>query len=277
MSESNDDEKTVRCPSGLLVRVSKLKVKQYKLLADRKLVDTGEVFEHFLMACAADVVDPGPAYPNYTPGTVFDWKRALQGDRYTAILGIRRITHPAPFEFDVRCSKCGEEFGWQVKLRDMPVVNYPQESIKAFVAGNLMNVNVAGKAVGYRLMTGAEEERIRNHIERLKKTDKRTRAHEFDPVVDSGIARFVSVEGLKTASQIRDWYDDLDADEMLKLQHAYESTAGGIDTTLEVIHSEDPMCGGVTKVDLPFASKGFWIPRGGGLGSAATMEERRED
>lgn len=256
----------VDCPSGLRVRVSKLKVRQFKLLGNRKALETGETFDSFLRSCAQEVVDPGPAYPSYTPGTVFDWKAALQGDRFTALLGVRRVTHPDNFEFDVQCARCGDEVGWSVDLAKLPVVRYPASSVEAFVRREELIVEVAGRRVFYRLMTGAEEERIRNHLERLKKSDSRTRKHPFDPIVDAAIARLSKVEGLKPAD-VRDWYEDLDADEMLKIGRALEATAGGVETEISVVHSEDPRCGGTTKVELPFGSKEFWIPRGPGMGT----------
>lgn len=266
----------VDCPSGLRLRAGKLKVRQFKLLGNRKALESGETFEAFLAACATDIIDPGPAYSGtWTPGTVFDWKRALQGDRFAALLGIRRATHPQPFDFDVRCQHCGKEVGWTVNLRDLPIVKYPASSIEAFVAKKELTLEVAGRVVGFRLMTGAEEERIRTHMDRLEKSDKRTRKHPFDPLVDGAIARLSKVEPKPV--DLRDWYEDLDADEMLKIGRALEETAGGVETTLEVVHSEDPRCGGTTRVELPFASKDFWIPRGRGLGAAGATDPREPD
>lgn len=257
----------VECPSGLRVRVDKLKVKQFKLLGDKKALESGETFETFLASRAQNIVDPGPAYPNWTPGTVFDWKRALQGDRFMALLGIRRATHPDTFDFDVQCSGCGEEIAWSVDLSKVPVVPYPKSSIEAFVAREDLSVVVDGRRVFFRLMTGAEEERIANHIERLKKSDKRTRKHPYDPIVDPALARLSKIEGLKPG-EWRDWYEELDVDEMLKIGYALEATSGGVETTLEVVHNENPRCGRRTKVELPFGSKDFWIPRGPGMGTA---------
>lgn len=261
------EDLVVDCPSGLRVRAGKLKVRQFKLLGNRKALESGEAFEQFLAACAQEIVDPGPAYAGtWTPGTVFDWKRALQGDRFAALLGIRRATHPQPFDFEIRCASCGKEYGWSVNLRELPVVPYPAASIEAFVAKRELSVEVGGRTVFYRLMTGAEEERVRTHLDRLEKTDKRTRKHPFDPLVDGAIARWAKVE--PKPADLREWYEDLDADEMLKIGRALEATAGGVETTLECVHSENPMCGGTTRVELPFASRDFWIPRGPGLGTA---------
>lgn len=265
------EDNIVVCPSGLRVRVSKLKVRQFKLLGNRKSLETGEAFEAFLAGCAKDIVDPGPAYPDWTPGIVFDWKKALQGDRFAALLGIRCVTHPEEFDFDVTCRHCRGEVGWRVDLNALPRVVYPASSIASFVAKRELTVEVAGRTVSFRLMTGAEEERIRNHLEALKKSDARTRRHPFDPLVDGGIARLASVSGLKP-TEVRDWYEDLDTDEMLKIGRALEATSGGVETSIDVVHSADPLCGGMTRVELPFGSKEFWIPKGPGLGTADSPE-----
>lgn len=274
----NEEANIIECPSGLRIRVKKLKVRQFRLLGNRKAIETGEAFEQFLMACASDVIEPGPAYPGHTLGTVFDWKKALQGDRFAALLGIRSATHTQPFDFDVKCSGCGKEYGWTINLNQLLRVAYPKSSIEAFVAKRELSVKVVGddsreREIFFRLNTGAEEERMRNHLERLEKTDKRTRKHAFDPIIDGAIARWSRVE--PKPEDLRDWYEDLDVDEMLKISRALESTAGGIDTTIECVHSEAPLCNATTRVELPFASKDFWIPRGPGMGTAA-MEESAE-
>jgi hypothetical protein len=253
----------VECPSGLKIRVRKLKVRQFKLLGNRQAIESGEVYEAFLNACADEIVDPGPY--DYTPGTVFDWKKALQGDRFVALLGIRRATHPTPFDFDIQCSKCGKEYGWSVPLEDLPIVPYPETSLNAFKAREMLSVEVGGRVVQFRLMTGAEEERIRNHLARAEKSDKRTRKHPFDPLVDGAIARFASIA--PKPEDVHEWYEDLEVDDMLKISSALEATSGGVETTVECVH-DNALCGGVTKVELPFASRDFWIPKGPGKGSA---------
>lgn len=266
------EDTIIDCPSGLRARVTKLKVRQFKLLGNRKALESGETFEAFLAACA-HVVDPGPAYADWTPGTVFDWKRALQGDRFAALLGIRRATHPQPFDFDVTCRHCNKEVGWTIDLASLPLVAYPASSIEAFIAKRDLVVKVDGRVVSFRLMTGAEEERIRTHLERLEKSDKRTRRHPFEPLIDGAVARLVKVD--PKPADVREWYEDLDADEMMKIGGALEATGGGVETTLDVVHS-DPRCGGTTKVELPFGSREFWIPRGPGLGTAGKSEQAQD-
>jgi hypothetical protein len=268
----NDEANIIECPSGLRVRVKKLKARQFKLLGNRKALETGDAFEQFLMACATEVIDPGPAYPGHTIGTVFDWKKALQGDRFAALLGIRSVTHVGDFEFDVKCSACGEEYGWALPLSKLARVAYPKSSIAAFAEKRELSVKVDSddgivREVFFRLMTGAEEERVRNHIDKLAKTDKRTRKHPFDPIVDGVLARISKV--VPAPADLREWYEDLDASEVLKIGNAFERTAGGIDTTITTEHTDDPRCpGGTTKVELPFGAKDFWIPRGKGMGTA---------
>lgn len=255
----------VECPSGLVVRVRGLKVRQLKVLADRKAMESGEAFEQFLAECTEEVVEPGPAYGAeskraWTPGTVFDWKKALQGDRFAALLGVRLATHPEPFAFDVPCSRCGEDVAAEVDLRALPRVPYPEESIAKYVAGERLEIEIGGRTVTFPLMTGVEEERIQKHLERARKSDPRTRREQpYDPVVDPALAR-IEVAGLKGA-ELRSWFEDLDGRELARLSTALETTAGGIDTTVIVRHEAAPKCTATTKVDLPFSHARFWMPR----------------
>jgi hypothetical protein len=251
----------VECPSGLVVEMRGLKVKQFGVLADRKKMESGEAFEAFLAECTVDVVDPGPAYAaRWSPGTVFDWKKALQGDRFAALLGVRLATHPEAFAFDVQCSRCGEDVPWEVDLRKLPQIAYPAESIAAFAESRRLEIEIDGRKVTFPLMTGAEEERIQKHLERVRKSDPRTRReHPYDGVVDPALAR-IEVPGLK-GLELRTWFEELDGHELARLSTALENTSGGIDTTITVTHDNPPKCTARTKVELPFSHARFWMPR----------------
>lgn len=251
---------TVECASGLVVKVRGLKVREFKLLADRGAMESGSVFETFLSSCLVEVVEPGPAYPNWSPGTAFSWKKALQGDRFAALLGIRLATHPENFEFDTTCSRCQKTFGVEVDLRSLPRIPYPESSIQSFVDGKPITLEIGGRRVSYVLFTGAEEERVQNHLKKLERSDKRTRRDApFDPFVD-GILTRVKVDGDLKGLELREWFEDLEAADVVRLQASIESTAGGIDTTIIAKH-QTIACGATTMIELPFMSPRFWSPR----------------
>ena len=51
---------TITCPSGLTGRIRGLKVREERILADRKLARSGGQVDRLLAACWEETLDPGP-------------------------------------------------------------------------------------------------------------------------------------------------------------------------------------------------------------------------
>jgi hypothetical protein len=250
----------VTCPSGLVVRVSNLKLRQIKRLSDRAGLRSGKVFQDILQELAVDVLDPGPYS---VPASGFDWRLALQGDRLVALLAIRCATHGSSFDFDVECSRCAadEPVRVTVDLRAMRRAPYPPETIEAFREGRPCSAVIAGKRVSWAHMTGAEEQRVQASIKARKESHpkgRKGREAGGDPLIDALLAR-LKVDGVGPR-QLEGWLDDLDGDEVARLNTAMQDQLGGVDTTIRVRHDAAD-CGGVTLVELPFYSTDFWLPR----------------
>ena len=81
---------TIRCPSGLTGTIRGLKVREERVLADRKIAKAGGVVDELLRACWEETEDPGPY--SFDAGKT-DWDKVLQGDRFFALLQIRALTY----------------------------------------------------------------------------------------------------------------------------------------------------------------------------------------
>lgn len=81
----------ITCPSGLTGRIRGMKVREERVLADRKLAKNGGQIDELLTACWEETLDAGP----YTlpEGTKLDWGKVLQGDRFFALLMVRALTY----------------------------------------------------------------------------------------------------------------------------------------------------------------------------------------
>ena len=70
----------ITCPSGLTGRIRGMKVREERVLADRKLAKSGGQVDELLVSCWTETLDPGP----YDFGDkVIDWGKVLQGDHAT--------------------------------------------------------------------------------------------------------------------------------------------------------------------------------------------------
>jgi hypothetical protein len=106
----------VRCPSGLAGTVRGLKVREERILADRKLVKSNSIVDELLRACWEETTDAGPYA--FADGKV-DWNHVLQDDRFHALLEIRALTYGPEYAFAVTCREeaCRARIEWELDLR----------------------------------------------------------------------------------------------------------------------------------------------------------------
>ena len=76
----------IHCQSGLTGSIRGLKVREERVLADRKLQKAGRIVDELLRACWEETHDAGPY--DFEAGKL-DWNKVLQGDRFFALREIR--------------------------------------------------------------------------------------------------------------------------------------------------------------------------------------------
>ena len=125
----------ITCPSGLTGRVRGMKVREERILADRKLAKSGGQVDELLGACWEETLDPGP-YDFGDKG--IDWGAVLQGDRFYALLQVRALTYGPEYAFALGCQNdgCRARFEWELDLTELPVRPLTDESRAAFTDGN---------------------------------------------------------------------------------------------------------------------------------------------
>ena len=234
----------VTCPSGLLGRVRGMKVREERVLADRRVAKAGTQLEELLAACWEATVEPGPY--DFGVGPV-EWSSVLQGDRFFALLNIRALTYGPEYGFAVSCRSCRARIEWEVDLTKLPVRPLSSESRAAFMAGNRFETTLpdAGPRVWFKLLTGDDERKLpalqRAAPDRLLSSVLAYRVLEVDGVDPKDKRAFLEDLTLRDADFLVDEFDRVDC---------------GVDTTIEV---ECPECREVQDVDLPFDSA-FFLP-----------------
>ncbi|MBK7537568.1 MAG: hypothetical protein IPI49_19790 [Myxococcales bacterium] len=237
----------ITCPSGLTGRVRGMKVREERILADRKLAKEGGQLDELLAACWEETLDPGPYVLG--DGGRLDWGQVLQGDRFFALLMIRVQTYGPMYEFTVDCanSGCRARIPWELDLTKLPVRPLSGESRVAFVTGNRLETRLpaSGKRLSFRLMTGQDERKLpalqRATPERMLSAVLAYRTWQIDGVDDKDKRRAIEDLELRDATFLLGEFDRVDC---------------GVETSIEV---ECPTCLAVQAVELPF-DKGFFLP-----------------
>ncbi len=231
-------------PSGLRGRIRGMKVREERVLADRKLAKSGGQLDELLKSCWEETVETGP-YQFGDKDT--DWGAVLQGDRFFALLSIRALTYGPEYAFAVSCRACRARIEWEVDLTKLPVRPLSPESRAALVAGNRFGATLpdAGKRVTFKLLTGDDERKLpalqRASPDRLLSAVLGYRVLDIDGVDPKNKRQFLEDLTLRDADFLVDEFDRVDC---------------GVDTTIEV---ECPECREVQEVELPFDSA-FFLP-----------------
>ena len=236
----------ITCPSGLTGRIRGMKVREERILADRKLAKAGGQVDELQSACWEETADAGP----YDFGDKeIDWGKVLQGDRFYALLQIRALTYGPEYAFAVTCQNeaCRARIEWELDLGDLPVRPLSDESRRAFLDGNRFETVLpdAGKRVWFRLLTGADERKL-----------PQLRRAAGDRLLSVMLAfRVVEVEGVEPHDKRR-FIEDLTMRDADFLVDEFDRVDCGVDTTIEI---ECPECFATQEVDLPF-DRTFFMP-----------------
>jgi hypothetical protein len=233
-----------RCPSGLTANIRSMKVREERVLADRKLAKSGGQLDELLRACSGAPTDPGPYV--FREKSI-EWGAALQGDRFFALLMIRALTYGPQYAFGVSCRNCRMRIDWEVDLTKLPVRPLSPESRAAFIAGNRFETMLpdAANRVGFKLLTGDDE----------RKLPALQRAAP-DRLLSAVLAyRVLDIEGVESKDK-RAFLEDLTLRDADFLVDEFDRVDCGVDTTIEV---ECPECREVQDVELPFDSA-FFLP-----------------
>ena len=237
----------ITCPSGLSGRIRGMKVREERVLADRKLAKNGGQIDELLGACWEETLEPGP----YTldEGGKLDWGKVLQGDRFYALLMVRALTYGADYAFGVGCRNdaCRARIEWELDLTKLPVRPLSAESRAAFMGGNRFEAKLpdAGRKLRFKLLTGEDERRLpalqRSAPDRVLSGVLGYRVLDIDGVEPRAKRQFLEDLSMRDADFLVDEFDRVDC---------------GVDTTIEI---ECPECLATQDVDLPF-DKGFFLP-----------------
>jgi hypothetical protein len=220
-----------------------MKVREERILADRKLAKSGLLVDQLLSACWQECLDAGP----YPFDAAVDWARVLQGDRFFTLLQIRIHSYGGDYVFDVSCKECRTRIEWELDLGELPVRSLSEESREAFLRGNRFEAVLpdAGRRVAFHLPTGSDERRI---AVRRKHTDG-------SPISTVLSSRIDSIEAVDPRERAR-FIEDLTMSDVTFLLGEFDRVDCGVETDIEVECSE---CFGTQVVELPF-DKSFFLP-----------------
>lgn len=232
-------------PSGMRGLMRGLKVKDEKLLTDRKLAQTGRLFPSLLAACWEQTIDAGPY--DFGSSEVPNWDKVISADRGAAILQLRVASYGKDYDFTLNCESeaCRRRYGWSIDLTELNVTNVPEVSLQHIRTSEAISIDVNGQMFKCRLLTGADDKyfaKLSGKDASNMMTHHLARQIVEIPGVEAHMRAIVAaIEDMPSADadDLRDRLDDLN---------------GGVETTFM---TQCPHCWTEQRVDLPFEASFF--------------------
>lgn len=236
-------------PTGLVLEVREMRVREQRIFADRKLAKAGGTISKLVADCTTSVVSPGPYTLDASGGV--PWAKVCQGDSFAAALAVRAATHGAEYEFSWHCDGCSAKNAWGVDIiKDLPQRILSPEDLETFRTTNRFEFAVGGGVVAFKMSTGADEAAMAQAAIRFKGA----------PLSGALMTRVVdiTVDGavLKPLDRLP-WIENLGMADCLKLIAEMERRDCGVETTIGV---DCPECGRGQEIDIPFDDR-FWMPK----------------
>jgi hypothetical protein len=246
----------IECPSGLVLNMRKMKGREIVAVASQSDdTDSSTNMQALIGTCWNETIDSGP-YPYVMPGneTTPPWIRLLKGDVLHVFIQLRRLSllDGNDYNFPVKCEECGKRYDWTLPLDVLPVFKLSEASKAIVSRGELFeHVTADGTKVTFDLQKMAQE----SDIAKLMKAQGRTRTTMLDTLA----GQIQAINGKATPIKFRfDWLQDLDLDEITRLQEAFEAADCGIDTKIETVCTH---CKWKQAIPLPFGKSFFTLVR----------------
>ena len=234
----------VHCPTGLRVRVRGMRVRDERILTDKRAIRAGKMSTALLEACVEEVLDPGPY------DEPIDWRRVTQGDRTVALFGIRVESYGETIDIKSSCPECRATMRARLNLlEDLRIQPCPKASIESIRSGDPLATEIACARVGFRLLDGvAEEKAAKLRVSAAKSQMEMAIRLRIESVEADG-------ERLKKG-EIEKWVRNLSMRDARRLQGAFDAADCGVDTAVEVPCGS---CEATPEIDVPLGRE-FWFP-----------------
>lgn len=180
-----------------------------------------------------------------------DVNSLISGDRNALMIAIRVSGYGASYEPQYTCPNCETMNELKINLSELPIK--PLEIAPAEAFENLFRFKLpkTGKTVGFRFLTGEEEEKILKTIEVKKK-----KGIQNDNIVTTRLlSSIVDIDGITDKNQIAKFVQFMPAMDSLALRKHIDDHEPGVDMSVEF---QCQNCDHVADITLPMGPSFFW-------------------
>lgn len=207
------------------------------ILMSRAYIKRGTVITELIKSCIFD--------------KSVDVNSMISGDRNAVMIAIRVSGYGAMYEPQYACPACETMNELQIDLSNLPIKPLTIEPAESFTNLFRFELPKTKKNVGFRFLTGEEEEKILKTIEAKKK-----KGIQNDNIVTTRLlSSIVDIDGVKDRNQIAKFIQFMPAIDSLALRKHIDENEPGVDMTVEFTCQN---CEYISDISLPMGPSFFW-------------------
>lgn len=207
------------------------------ILMSRALIKRGTVITELIKSCLID--------------RTVDVNSMISGDRNALMIAIRVSGYGANYEPQYTCPNCDTMNQLEINLADLPIKPLTLSPSEPFTNLFRFQLPKTKKNVGFRFLTGEEEEKILKTIEAKKK-----KGIQNDNIVTTRLlSSIVDIDGITDKNQISKFVQYMPALDSLSLRKHIDENEPGVDMSVEF---QCQNCEHVSDITLPLGPTFFW-------------------
>jgi hypothetical protein len=211
--------------------------KEEDILMSRAFIKKGTVITELIRSCLMN--------------RNIDVNSLLSGDRNALMVAIRSSGYGNQYEPQFTCPSCTTNNDLSVDLAELPIKPLGLEPAHPFANVFHFKLPVSKKTVGFKFLTGAEEELILKSMEARKKKGLLN-----DNVVTTRLLHsIVEIEGNSDKGQVARFVQYMPARDSLELRKYIDDHEPGVDMTIDF---QCNFCDFGQEMQLPIGPSFFW-------------------
>jgi len=180
-----------------------------------------------------------------------DVNSMISGDRNALMIAIRISGYGANYQPQYTCPNCETMNELNINLAELPIKPLSLQPAEAFTNLFRFKLPKTGKTVGFRFLTGEEEEKLLKAMEVKKK-----KGIQNDNIVTTRLlSSIVEIDGVTDRNQISKFVQYMPALDSLSLRKHIDDNEPGVNMTVEFVCQN---CDHVADITLPMGPSFFW-------------------
>lgn len=221
------------------VQIKAMTAQEEDILMSRALIKDGSVLTHLMSSCLID--------KSISP------RDMLNGDRLSVLVAIRITGYGPSYKVDCTCTACGTSQSAEFDLSNLEIKRLEISPIAPGVNQFDYVLPVSKKRVGFKFLTGRDEEERETIMERRRKSMP-------DMLVDNVVTSkmefsILSIDGISDKNKVNAFIRAMPAHDSRMFRKYISDNEPGIDMSDNLTCVK---CAAVTRVSLPIGSTFFW-------------------